>query len=49
MSVPFKKDPVNYNQRTLMATNILDLLSEDDDYFIYEEIFSTIDTKEVEK
>lgn len=49
MPVPFKKDPIGYNQRTLMATNIFDLLSEDDDCFIYEDIFSTIDTKEVEK
>jgi len=49
MPVPFKKDPTDYNQRQLLATNVFDLLSEDDDCFIYEDIFSTIDTKEVEK
>ena len=49
MPVPFKKDPTDYNQRQLLATNVFDLLSEDDDCFIYEDIFSAIDTKEVEK
>ncbi len=49
MPVPFKKDPINYNRRTLMTTNVFDLLSEDDDCFIYEDIFNAIDTKEVEK
>ena len=49
MPVPFKKDPTDYNQRTLMTTNVFDLLSEDDDCFIYEDIFNSIDTKEVEK
>ena len=48
MPVPFKKDPTDYNQRQLLATNVFDLLS-DDDCFIYEDIFSTIDTKEVLK
>ena len=49
MPVPFKKDPTEYNQRKLLATNIFDLLPEDDDCFVYEDIFSQIDTKEVEK
>ena len=49
MPVPFKKDPTRYNQRTLLATNVFDLLAEDDDCFVYEDIFSQIDTKEVEK
>lgn len=49
MPVPFKKDPEHYNQRKLMTTNVFDLLSEDDDCFIYEDIFNKIDTKEVEK
>ena len=49
MPVPFKKDPTQYNQRTLLATNVFDLLAEDDDCFVYEDIFSQIDTKEVEK
>jgi len=49
MSIPFKKDPTEYNQRKLYATNVFDLLPEDDDCFIYEDIFSQIDTKEIEK
>ena len=49
MPVPFKKDPTQYNQRTLLATNVFDLLAEDDDCFVYEDIFSQINTKEVEK
>ena len=49
MPVPFKKDPTDYNQRQLLATNVFDLLSEDDDCFIYEDILNSIDTKEVER
>jgi hypothetical protein len=49
MPVPFKKDPAKYNQRTLLATNVFDLLDKDDDCFIYEDIFSQIDTAELEK
>ena len=28
MPVPFKKDPTRYNQRTLFATNVFDLLAD---------------------
>ena len=49
MPVPFKKDPVEFIQRTLLATNVFDLLPGDHDCFVYEDIFSQIDTKEVEK
>ena len=49
MPVPFKKDPTEYNQRQLLTTNVFDLLPEDDDCFVHEDIFSQIDTKEVEK
>jgi transposase len=49
MPVPFKKDPISYNQRQLLATNVFDLLSEDDDCFTYEDILNSIDTKEIEK
>jgi transposase len=48
-NIPFKKDPVEFSQRTLLATNVFDLLPEDDDCFIYEDIFSQIDTAEIEK
>jgi len=49
MSVPFKKDPTEYNQRALLATNVFDLLPDDHDYFIYEDILSQIDIAKVEK
>jgi len=48
MPVPFKKDPVEFNGRKLMAENVFDLLEKDDDCFIYEDIFSQIDTKSIE-
>lgn len=49
MSIPFKKDPIEYNQRQLLATNVFDLLPEDHDCFVYEDIFSQINTKEIEE
>ncbi|MCG2821618.1 MAG: transposase, partial [Candidatus Atribacteria bacterium] len=49
MPVPFKKDPTDYNQRQLLATNVFDLLSKDHDCFIYEDILSQIDTKSIEE
>ena len=48
MPGPFKKDLIEYNQRQLLPTNVFDLLPEDHDCFVYEDIFSQIDTKEVE-
>jgi len=48
MPVPFKKDPTDYNQSQLLATNVFDLLSKDHDCFIYEDILSQIDTKSIE-
>jgi len=49
MPVPFKKDPVEFSQRTLMATNVFDLLPKDHDCFVYEDIFSQINTSQIEK
>ena len=49
MPVPFKDDPVEFNGRTLMAENVFDLLEKDDDCFIYEDIFSQINTKSIEE
>jgi len=49
MPKPFKKDPQEYNQRKLLAQNVFDLLPEDDDCFVYEDIFSQIDTSTLEK
>jgi len=49
MPIPFKKDPEEFKQRKLFAQNIFDLLPQDDDCFIYEDIFSQIDTSALEK
>ena len=35
MTVPFKKDPVEFNQRLLFPSNIFDLLPEDHECYIY--------------
>lgn len=48
MPVPFKKDPTDYNQRKLLAENVFDLLPSDHDCFVYEDIFSQIDTSILE-
>jgi len=49
MAPPFKKDPEEFKGRKLMAENVFDLLPDDDDCFIYEDIFSQIDTKALEE
>jgi transposase len=49
MPGPFKKDPIEYNQRQLLPTNVFDLLPGDHDCFVYEDIFSQIDTKNIEE
>ena len=49
MAVPFKKDPVEFNQGLLFPSNIFDLLPEDHESYIYEEIFKQLDTTSVEK
>jgi len=49
MPVPFKKDPIDFNQRKLLAEDVFDLLQKDHDCFIYEDILSQIDTKSIEE
>ena len=49
MSIPFKKDPVEYNQSLLFPSNIFDLLPVDHECYIYEDIFKQIDTSSIEK
>ena len=49
MPIPFKKDPIEFNQRTLFATNIFDLLPSDHPCFVYEDIFQQLDTSSVEE
>ena len=48
MTIPFKKDPVEVNQRLLFPTNIFDLLPGDHDCFIYDEVFKQLDTSSLE-
>jgi len=49
MQIPFKKDPVEFNQRALFATNVFDLLPSDHPCYVYEDIFEQLDTSSVEK
>ena len=49
MAAPIKKDPEEFKGRKLIAENVFDLLQKDDDCFIYEDIFSQIDTKALEE
>jgi transposase len=49
MQIPFKKDPVELNQRSLFATNIFDLLPSDHPCYVYEDIFEQLDTSNVEE
>ncbi len=49
MSIPFKKDPMEFNQRALFATNVFDLLPVDHACFVYEDIFGQLDTSSVEE
>ena len=48
MQIPFKKDPVAFNQRSLFATNIFDLLPSDHTCYVYEDIFEQLETSSVE-
>jgi len=49
MPIPFKKDPIEFNQRSLFATNVFDLLPSDHLCFVYEDIFEQLDTSSVEQ
>jgi len=49
MSIPFKKDPREFNQRALFASNVFDLLPEDHPCFVYEDIFQQLVTSSVEE
>lgn len=49
MSVPFKKNPVEFDQSLLFPQNIFDLLPTDHQCFVYGDIFEQLDTSEVEQ
>lgn len=48
MPIPFKKDPLAFQQRTLYPTYIFDLLPRDHECYIYDGLFEQIDTASVE-
>jgi transposase len=48
MKIPFKKDPVEYKQKALFASNVFDLLPADHQCYVYNDIFEQLDTSSVE-
>ena len=48
MSIPFKKSPIEFNQRLLFPSNIFDLLADDHECYLYNDIFQQLDTSSVE-
>lgn len=49
MSVPFKKNPVEFDQSLLFPQNIFDLLPTEHQCFVYGDIFEQLATSEVEQ
>ena len=49
MPIPFKKDPMEFKQREIFATNVFDLLPSDHPCYVYEDIFEQLDTSSVEE
>lgn len=48
MSTPFKKSPIEFNQRLLLPSNIFDLLPDNHECYLYNDIFQQIDTTSLE-
>lgn len=49
MRVPFKNDPVKFNQRLLFPSSVFDLLPKDHECFVYDDIFRQLDISSIEK
>ncbi len=49
MKIPFKKDPLEFKQRAIFATNVFDLLPSEHPCYVYEDIFEQLDTSSVEE
>ncbi|MBM9521307.1 IS1182 family transposase, partial [Desulforhopalus vacuolatus] len=49
MSIPFKKSPIEFNQRQLFPSNIFDLLADDHECYLYDDIFHQLNTSSIEK
>jgi transposase len=48
MLIPFKKSPIEFNQRLLFPSNIFDLLPDDHECYLYKDIFKQLDTTSLE-
>ena len=48
MSIPFKKSPIEFNQRQLFPSNIFDLLQDDHECYLYKDVFQQLDTSSLE-
>ena len=48
MPIPFKKSPIEFNQRQLFPSNIFDLLPDDHECYLYKDIFQHLDTSSLE-
>jgi hypothetical protein len=44
MTPPFKRNPVELDQRLLFPSSIFDLLSKDHECYLYDDIFQQLDT-----
>lgn len=49
MSIPFKKSPIEFNQRQLFPSNIFDLLADGHECYLYNDIFQQLNTSSVER
>ena len=49
MRIPFKNDPMQFNQRQLFPAYIFDLLPDNHDCFVFDDIFDQIDISSIEK
>jgi transposase len=48
MWIPFKKSPIEFNQRQLFPSNIFDLLPDEHECYLYKDIFQQLDTSSME-
>lgn len=49
MTIPFKNDPIRFNQRLMFPSGVFDLLPEDHECFVYDDIFRQIDISGIEE
>ena len=49
MPPPFKKSPLEFNQRLLFPSNIFDLLPKDHECYLYRDLFKQLDTSALEE